>query len=154
MAARFLPVAAPAGGRVLLSFLPFVHGDRVAARGARELWILAYLVVPTTLAGFAVWSWLLRHLPAGAVGPTTLLNPPLTPGWRAALEVRFPASFALAVAPREWVGGALARAEVAVVVLEGRRPGGGGWGRPGTPGWRRNLLAFRGRRDRILPSLP
>jgi len=112
-----------AGGLLLLPFLPFVDRDRVASLGATEGWLLAYLVLPTTLAGFALWSWLLRHLPAGTVGLTTFLNPPLTLGWKASLGALFPAAFALSVAPREWAGGALALAGVGVVVLGGRRWG-------------------------------
>ena len=108
-----------AGGAILLPGLPFVDLGRVAALGTLDLGLLAYLIVPTTLAGFAVWSWLLRHLPAGTVGLTTFLNPPLTLGWKALLAALFPASFALAMAPREWAGGALALAGVAVVVLGG-----------------------------------
>jgi drug/metabolite transporter (DMT)-like permease len=111
-----------AGGILLLPFLAFVDGERIAALGWTEGWLLAYLVVPTTLAGFALWSWLLRHLPAGTVGLTTFLNPPLTLGWKVALGVLLPASFALAVAPREWIGGVLALAGVGVVLL-GRVPG-------------------------------
>ena len=36
---------------------------------------IAYLVYPTTLLGFGIWSWLLKRHPAAAVAPFTLLVP-------------------------------------------------------------------------------
>jgi drug/metabolite transporter (DMT)-like permease len=117
-----------AGGTLLLPFLGFLDRGRVADLGGLEWGLIAYLVVPTTLAGFAVWSWLLRQLPAGTVGLTTFLNPPLTLGWKSALALLFPATFALSLAPREWLGGGLALAGVGVVVL------GRGGGRDRAPG--------------------
>lgn len=36
---------------------------------------VAYLVYPTTLLGFGIWSWLLRRHPAATVAPFTLLVP-------------------------------------------------------------------------------
>jgi O-acetylserine/cysteine efflux transporter len=36
---------------------------------------VAYLVYPTTLFGFAVWSWLLSRYPAASVSPLSLLAP-------------------------------------------------------------------------------
>ena len=110
-----------AGGAMILPFLPFVDRGRMAALGRTELLLLAYLVVPATLVGFAVWTWLLRHMSAGTVGLTTFLNPPLTLGWKVGLSALFPASFALSVLPLEWLGGGVALAGVALVVLS--RPG-------------------------------
>jgi drug/metabolite transporter (DMT)-like permease len=106
-----------AGGVLILPFLPFVDGSRVAALDGTGLLLIAYLVVPATLAGFAVWSWLLRQLPAGTVGLTTFLNPPMTLGWKVGLSALFPASFALSVLPLEWVGGGVALSGVALAVL-------------------------------------
>ncbi|HET6827031.1 MAG TPA: EamA family transporter [Ramlibacter sp.] len=36
---------------------------------------IAYLVYPTTLLGFGIWSWLLKRHPAATVAPFTLLVP-------------------------------------------------------------------------------
>jgi drug/metabolite transporter (DMT)-like permease len=85
--------------------------------------LLAYLVLAATIGGNAVWSWLLRHLPASTVGLTIFLNPPLTTASKALLAALFPASFAFAITGREWVGGALALAGVAVAVLRPRGAG-------------------------------
>jgi O-acetylserine/cysteine efflux transporter len=52
---------------------------RIAATAQVLTWrgvaALAYIVVPTTLLGFGIWSWLLRRNPAAAVAPFTLLVP-------------------------------------------------------------------------------
>jgi len=113
-----------AGGGLILPFLPFVDRGRIGALGGTELLLLAYLVLPATLVGFAVWSWLLRHMSAGTVGLTTFLNPPMTLGWKVSLSALFPASFALSVFPLEWLGGGVALAGVALAVLSGPGPGG------------------------------
>ena len=36
---------------------------------------IGYIVYPSTLLGFAAWSWLLSHYPAATVAPFTLLVP-------------------------------------------------------------------------------
>jgi drug/metabolite transporter (DMT)-like permease len=116
----FLVLAA--GGVLLLPLVPGADGERLAALDGRGVALLAYLVLPATVFGFALWSWLLRHLPAGTVGLTVFLNPPMTLASKALLAALLPASFALTVVPREWLGGALALGGVALAIL---RPRGG-----------------------------
>jgi len=42
-------------------------------------WIaLAHLSLLCTIAGYAIWFWALKHLPASSVGAFVFLNPPLT----------------------------------------------------------------------------
>lgn len=40
-----------------------------------SIWAVSYIVYPTTLVGFSVWSWLLSRYPASTVAPVTLLVP-------------------------------------------------------------------------------
>jgi drug/metabolite transporter (DMT)-like permease len=84
---------------------------------------LLYLAVPCTVLGFLIWTWLLRHLPAATVGFTVFLNPPLTTTWKYVLSVAAPATFAFAVLPREWIGGAFTLAGLTIAVRG--RPGRG-----------------------------
>jgi O-acetylserine/cysteine efflux transporter len=114
----FLVLAA--GGVAALPLLPFARPERVAALGAAEWGMVAYLVFAATLAGFAAWSWLLRHLPAGTVGLTIFLNPPLTLATKALLATLLPATFPLTVLPLEAAGGLLALAGVALAVARPR----------------------------------
>ena len=39
--------------------------------------LLGFLSILCTIVGFALWNWLLKHLPASTVGFTVFLNPPL-----------------------------------------------------------------------------
>lgn len=80
-----------------------------------------FLSYPCTVLGFALWIWLLRHLPASTVGMAVFLNPPLTTLSKVVLSALFPATFAFAVTPREAVGGAVALAGLALAVLPWRR---------------------------------
>jgi len=81
-----------------------------------------FLALGGTIFGNAVWSWLLRHLPASTVGFTVFLNPPMTTAAKRVLALAFPATFAFAVSTQEWIGGALALAGIALAVVS-RRPG-------------------------------
>ena len=83
--------------------------------------LVLYLSIFATVGGFAVWSWLLKHLPASTVGLTIFLNPPLTTAGKFALSRLLPDAFAFAISPQEWLGGALSLAGVAIAVLR-RRP--------------------------------
>jgi O-acetylserine/cysteine efflux transporter len=83
-----------------------------------------YLAVPCTVLGFALWTWLLRYLPASTVGFTVFLNPPLTTTFKFLLASLFPATFLFAIRPQEWLGGALTLAGMAVAVYAPRRRGG------------------------------
>ena len=85
-------------------------------------WVaLAYLAWPCTVVGFALWTWLLRYLPATAVGLTVFLNPPLATISKAVLSRAWPESFSFAIEGREWVGGAIVLAGLAIGL--GRRLG-------------------------------
>ena len=77
---------------------------------------LIYLSLPCTVLGFALWTWLLRHLPAPVVGFTVFLNPPLTTISKALLALALPATFAFAVQPTEWLGGAITLTGMAVAL--------------------------------------
>jgi drug/metabolite transporter (DMT)-like permease len=82
---------------------------------------LLFLSVLCTLVGFAVWTWLLRQLPASTVGLTVFLNPPLTTLSKLALAAAFPATFFFTIQPLEWVGGGLALAGLAIALLAAGR---------------------------------
>jgi O-acetylserine/cysteine efflux transporter len=64
----------------LLALSLMVEGpDRIVHSLTHLSWLgiasIAYIVYPTTLFGFAVWSWLLSRYPAASVAPLTLLVP-------------------------------------------------------------------------------
>ena len=77
---------------------------------------LLYLSVPCTLLGYAVWTWLLRYLPASTVNFTVFLNPPLTTASKLALSLLFPAVFLWQMNLLEWLGGGLALAGLALAL--------------------------------------
>jgi drug/metabolite transporter (DMT)-like permease len=83
---------------------------------------LLYLSIPCTVAGFAVWIWLLKHLPASSVGFTVFLNPPLATLSKVALAALFPATFLFHVNLQEYAGGALALLGLFVAVSASRPP--------------------------------
>jgi O-acetylserine/cysteine efflux transporter len=104
------------GSVPLLLVLPW-HGAREIAALDRGGWgALLYLSVLCTLAGYAVWSWLLRHLPASSVGFFTFLNPPLASLSKLALVALFPTVFVWRLSPLEALGGALALTGLAIAV--------------------------------------
>ena len=78
---------------------------------------LLYLSLLCTALGYAVWTWLLRHLPASVVGFTAFLNPPLTTASKIVLALAWPAIFTLRMSPLEWLGGGLALIGLAIAVL-------------------------------------
>jgi len=89
---------------------------------------LVYLSIPCTVIGFAVWAWLLKHLPASSVGFTVFLNPPLTTLSKLALAALFPATFVFAVKAQEFAGGGLALLGLLLAVTKGRAAPGYGSG--------------------------
>jgi drug/metabolite transporter (DMT)-like permease len=107
-----------AGGVPLLLLAPFHGGPAMLALDLRGWVLLLYLSIGATVLGNAVWSWLLRHLPASTTGLTIFLNPPLTTASKWALSLAFPLHFAFAIEAREWVGGGLALLGVALAVLQ------------------------------------
>lgn len=104
------------GGLLVLPLLPFGAWTQLAALDLPGWLALGYLVVPCTVLGFAVWTALLRRLPASSVGFTVFLNPPLTALSKLALAALFPATFVFAVETQEWLGGLLALAGLGIAV--------------------------------------
>lgn len=107
------------GGAPLFLLLPFHGGAAMMALDARGWGVLLFLSIVATVLGNAVWSWLLRHQPASTTGLTVFLNPPLTASSKRVLAWLFPAAFSFTILPREWLGGGLALAGVALAVLGG-----------------------------------
>lgn len=105
------------GTLALLPAVPFLDMGDLSALGPREWGLVAYLGLAATIGGFAVWAWLLRHLPASTAGLTIFLNPPLTLLSKTAIAALFPASFAVHIAAGEWLGGAVMLAGVALAVV-------------------------------------
>ena len=104
------------GSLPLLVLLPWRGGPEMLALGADGWTALLYLSILCTLAGYAVWTWLLRHLPASTVGFTVFLNPPLTTLSKLALALLLPAVFVWRMEPLEWLGGALSLAGLALAL--------------------------------------
>ncbi len=102
------------GGLMILPLLPGAAWSQWSSLDARGWLALEYLTFPCTVVGFALWTWLLRHLPAGAVGLTVFLNPPLTTLSKWCLAQAAPMTFQFSIGGREWLGGALVLAGLAV----------------------------------------
>jgi drug/metabolite transporter (DMT)-like permease len=118
----YLTIAA--GGLPLLALLPWAGGAELLALPAGGWAALLYLSLLCTLLGYAVWAWLLRHLPASTLGFTVFLNPPLTTLSKLALALAFPTVFVWQTRPLEWLGGGLALAGLALAVWPRRAAGG------------------------------
>lgn len=121
------------GALPLLLLVPFAGGPALARLDGAGWALLAYLVLLGTVAGNAVWSWLLRHLPASTVGLTIFLNPPLTTAGKWVLSRVRPDAFQFRITGPEWVGGAVALLGVAVAVLRVPRRGRQGAAATGVP---------------------
>jgi len=121
-------LATTLGGLMMLPLLPGAVWDQWTGLDAAGWGALLYLSLPCTVLGFAVWTWLLRHLPASTVGFTVFLNPPLTTTSKYLMAVFLPATFLFTIQPREWLGGALTLAGLAVALYQphgSRLPGKG-----------------------------
>ncbi len=106
------------GGCMLLPLLPGEVWSRWSALDAAGWGALLYLSLPCTVLGFALWTWLLRHLPAILVGLTVFLNPPLTTLSKFVLSAIAPERFEFTITGAEWVGGAI----VLIGLAAGLRP--------------------------------
>jgi drug/metabolite transporter (DMT)-like permease len=106
----------------LLALAPFTGGPELQALDGPGAAALLFLALFCTVFGNAAWGWLVKHLSASSVGFTIFLNPPLTTASKALLAAALPATFAFRVLPREWLGGAIVLAGMAVALLGGRRP--------------------------------
>ncbi|MGB5161995.1 MAG: DMT family transporter [Thermoanaerobaculia bacterium] len=105
------------GSLPLLAVLPWAGGPQMAALEPAGWLALLHLSLLCTVLGYAVWTWLLYHLPASVVGFTVFLNPPLTTASKIALAMLWPATFTLRMSSLEWVGGGLALTGLAIAVL-------------------------------------
>jgi O-acetylserine/cysteine efflux transporter len=120
------------GTLMLLPLLPGRVALRLGELDATGWGAVLYLSVPCTVLGYALWTWLLRHLPASTVGFSVFLNPPLTTLSKFGLATWWPATFLFTLQFQEWIGGALtllgmgiavySRRPVASVPLAGYRP--------------------------------
>lgn len=108
------------GGLLVLPLLPLFAWDQWAALDGRGWAALLYLSLPCTVLGFAVWTWLLRHLPATLVGFTVFLNPPMTAVSKWLWASLFPATFLFTIGGQEWVGGAITLAGLALALRPAR----------------------------------
>lgn len=108
------------GGLPLMAALPFRGARELAALDAAGWGALLFLSVLCTIVGYAVWSWLLRHLPASSVGFFSFLNPPLTALSKYLLALALPTAFVWTLVPLELAGAALALAGLALVLAPDR----------------------------------
>ncbi|MDA8017476.1 MAG: EamA family transporter [Thermoanaerobaculia bacterium] len=104
-----------AGGLLILPFglnETWSHLRQLDAAG--WAW-LAYLILPCTLIGSAIWFWLLRYLDATTVGMTVFLNPPITTLSKLILS-RISSDFSYSISLTDGVGGILALIGLAITV--------------------------------------
>ena len=72
--------------------------------------------MPCTVLGYALWTWLLRFLPASTVGFTVFLNPPLTTLSKLVMVTLWPATFLFTIQSQEWLGGAVTLVGMGIAV--------------------------------------
>ncbi|ANM28464.1 hypothetical protein ABI59_00710 [Acidobacteria bacterium Mor1] len=107
------------GTLLALPLIPLTGNEplrQAAALDATGWGALLFLAVPCTVLGFAIWTWLLRFLPASTVGFTVFLNPPLTTSSKYLFSLLLPTVFVFDIRPLEWLGGAVTLAGLAVAV--------------------------------------
>jgi drug/metabolite transporter (DMT)-like permease len=109
-----------AGAALLAPIVAFTGAPDVTRLDGTAVAWLAFLALGASVGGNAVWSWLLRRLPASTVGLTVFLNPPMTLASKFLLATLWPAGFAFAIAGVEWAGGALMLIGVASAVYAPR----------------------------------
>lgn len=116
-------LAITVGSVFLLPLLPGAAWAQWTGLDGPGWFALVYLSLPCTVLGFAVWTWLLKHLPASTVGLTVFLNPPLTTASKLLLGALVPSVFVFTVGGRDVLGGmvALLGLGIAVLPLRGRR---------------------------------
>jgi drug/metabolite transporter (DMT)-like permease len=115
------------GGLLVLPLLPGPVWAQCRALDTAGWAAVLYLTFPCTVLGFAVWTWLLKHLPASSVGFTVFLNPPLTAVSKFLLATALPAVFVFHVTPQELAGGALALVGLLIAVAPRPRRPRGAW---------------------------
>ncbi len=109
-------------GLMVAPFLPRVIGDLRALDLSGRL-AVGYLAIPCTVVGFALWTWLLQHLPASTVGLTVFLNPPMTLTMKTLMTALFPQVFVITVLAQELLGGLVVLAGLAVAIVRLGRSG-------------------------------
>jgi drug/metabolite transporter (DMT)-like permease len=114
-------LAVAIGGVFLLPLIPGSAWAEWRVLDAPGWGALLYLTLPCTVLGFAVWTWLLKYLPASSVGFTVFLNPPLTTASKWVLAAFAPATFVFSIRSQEWLGGALALLGLWIALAPGRR---------------------------------
>ena len=127
MAGRVSPIlwtylATAIGGWMVAPLVPFGAWQGLQRLDGRGWAALLYLSIPCTVLGFAVWTWLLRYLPASTVGFTVFLNPPLTTVSKWTLAAVAPATFAFTLDAAEWLGGAIVLGGVVLAVYRAHGP--------------------------------
>lgn len=68
-------------GSLPMIFFVTRHGLRTLAADPRALGAALFLSLVCTVAGYAVWNWALKRLPAGEVAAFIFLNPPFANFW-------------------------------------------------------------------------
>ncbi|MCA8939932.1 MAG: DMT family transporter [Planctomycetes bacterium] len=104
------------GSLPLVPLLPWSGIPHLRALDGEGWLALGYLSVLSTIVGFALWTWLLKYLPATTVGFTVFLNPPMTTSYKALFAWLVPSAFVFTISGLEWGGGALALVGVAVAI--------------------------------------
>ncbi len=107
-------------GLYILPLAPFFAWGDLVALDTKGWFALLYLSIPCTVVGFAIWSWLLRHLPASSVGFTVFLNPPLTSISKFVLALIFPATFMFSISGWEWIGAVITLIGLSVAIHQKR----------------------------------
>lgn len=104
------------GGLPYFFILPYDGWEQMVAMDGWGWASLGYLSLLSTILAFGMWMWLLKYIPAGLVGFTVFLNPPMTTGYKALYNVLLPAYFSFTLVSGEMIGGALAMLGVLVAV--------------------------------------
>jgi len=120
----FTYLAISIGSVPLLIMFPWKGREELAQMPMDGWAAVLYLSILCTFGGYAVWTWLLRHLPASTLGFTVFFNPPLTTTSKLVLSLLFPTLFVLQMNALEWLGGGLALLGLALAVWPRRREGG------------------------------
>jgi len=120
----FTYLAISIGSIPLLIVFPWKGREELAQMPLDGWAAVLYLSILCTFGGYAVWTWLLRHLPASTLGFTVFFNPPLTTTSKMVLSVLFPTLFLWQMNALEWLGGGLALLGLALAVWPQRRIGG------------------------------
>lgn len=112
----FTYLAISVGSLPLLVAFPW-RGRVEAAQLPLDGWMaVLYLSLLCTFGGYALWTWLLRHLPASTLGFTVFFNPPLTTTSKLLLSLLLPTYFVWQLDLLEWLGGGLALVGLALAV--------------------------------------